>query len=298
MTNYAPIALFVYKRFEHTLKTVEALQKNLLAENSDLIIFSDGAKKEVDVPKIQKLREYLNTIEGFKSVKIIKREKNFGLAASIIDGVTTIINQYKKIIVLEDDLVTSPYFLKYMNAALTFYENQPKVAAIHGYVYPVKENLSDTFFLRGADCWGWATWERAWKLFNPNPLGLLNKLKSQKLLYEFDINGTTHNVKMLKNQAKGKVDSWAIRWHASVFIQNMLTLYPGKSLVQNIGTDGEGTHTNATDVYKVFLADNEIEIKEIPVTQDEKALRAFEHFFISIKPNFVSRFFKKLLYKK
>ncbi|MDP2303249.1 MAG: glycosyltransferase [Ignavibacteria bacterium] len=298
MTSYAPIALFVYNRLVHTKKTIDALKQNALADKSDLIIFSDGARYEREKQKVNDLRNYLDTVSGFNSIKIVKREKNFGLANSIIDGVTTVINEYKKIIVLEDDLVTSPYFLQYMNSALTLYHDNPKVASIHGYVYPVEENLPENFFLRSADCWGWGTWERAWNLFNPNPNELLAELKKQNLLYQFDINGSTHNVKMLKNQASGKVDSWAIRWHASIFLKNMFTLYPGKSLVQNIGTDGEGTHTNSTNVYEVILSEKNIEIKDIPVEENELALKAFEKFFISIKPNFISRFVKKLIYDK
>jgi hypothetical protein len=298
MSQYAPIALFVYNRLVHTKKTIDALKQNALADKSDLIIFSDGAPYEKEKQKVNDLRNYLETVSGFNSIKIVKREKNFGLANSIIDGVTTVINEYKKIIVLEDDLVTSPFFLQYMNSALTQYQDNPKVASIHGYVYPVESKLPETFFLRGADCWGWATWERAWNLFNPNPVELLNDLTNYKLLNEFDINGTTHNVKMLKNQARGKVDSWAIRWHASIFLKNMFTLYPGKSLVQNIGTDGEGTHTNSTNVYKVVLSQKNIEVNEIPVEQNEAALKAFEKFFMSIKPNFLSRFWKKIVYAR
>jgi hypothetical protein len=298
MTSYAPIALFVYNRLEHTKKTIQALKRNHLAEQSDLFIFSDGARNDKELAKVSELRGYLETVSGFKKIEIIKREKNFGLANSIIDGVTSVIKEFKKIIVMEDDLVTSQYFLQYMNSALTHYQDNPKVASIHGYVYPVEENLPENFFLRGADCWGWGTWERAWNLFNPNPNELLAELKKQNLLYQFDINGSTHNVKMLKNQASGKVDSWAIRWHASIFLKNMFTLYPGKSLVQNIGTDGEGTHTNSTNVYEVILSEKNIEIKDIPVEENELALKAFEKFFISIKPNFISRFVKKLIYDK
>ncbi len=294
----APIALFVYNRLVHTKKTIDALKQNALADKSDLIIFSDGARYEREKQKVNDLRNYLETVSGFNSIRIVRREKNFGLANSIIDGVTTVINEYKKIIVMEDDLVTSPFFIQYMNSALTLYQDNPKVASIHGYVYPVEENLPQTFFLRGADCWGWATWERAWNLFNPNPVELLNELANHKLLYEFDLNGTTHNVKMLKNQARGKVDSWAVRWHASIFLKNMFTLYPGKSLVQNIGTDGEGTHTDSTNIYKVILSENNIEVNEIPVEQNQTALKAFEKFFISIKPNFLSRIWKKIIYGK
>jgi GT2 family glycosyltransferase len=164
----APIVLFTYNRPVHTKQTIDALLKNTLATDSDIIIFSDYPKTEKVVESVKQTREYLKTIKGFRSIKIIERNENFGLANNIIDGVTTVVNQYGKIIVLEDDLLTSPYFLRYMNEALMLYENEKDVVCIHGYIYPVKQKLPDTFFLRGADCWGWATWKHGWDIFNPD----------------------------------------------------------------------------------------------------------------------------------
>ncbi len=134
MNNLAPIILFTYNRPWHTRQTIEALQKNLYADKSRLIILSDGPKTEIDVPKVQKVREYIKTVKGFRSIEIIEREKNWGLANNIIDGVTRIINEYGKIIVLEDDIVTSPYFLKFMNEALEFYKDEERVMHISGYM--------------------------------------------------------------------------------------------------------------------------------------------------------------------
>jgi len=162
----APIVLFVYNRPWHMRQTIEALQKNELAEVSELFIFSDGPKSEADKEKVLEVREYIKTIPGFKSVTLIKRERNIGLAQSIITGVTDVINRYGRIIVLEDDMVTSPYFLKFMNEALEFYKDAEKVVCVHGYIYPIEAKLPETFFLRGADCWGWATWKRGWDLFD------------------------------------------------------------------------------------------------------------------------------------
>ena len=163
--SLAPIVLFAYNRLEHLKKTINALQKNILALDSELYIFSDGAKNEETLQQINKVREYIKTITGFKSITIIERKENLGLANSIISGVTEIVNKYGKIIVLEDDMVTSRHFLKYMNDALDYYENENRVIGIHGYIYPVKKELPNTFFIKGADCWGWATWKRGWDLF-------------------------------------------------------------------------------------------------------------------------------------
>ncbi|KKO18108.1 MAG: putative methyltransferase [Candidatus Brocadia fulgida] len=222
----APIALFVYNRPWHLRQTVESLNKNELAEFSELFVFSDGPKSEADKEKVLAVRKYIKTISGFKSVNIVEREQNLGLGNSIITGVTEIINRYGRIIVLEDDMISSPYFLRFMNEALEFYEDEERVASIHGYIYPLKTLLPETFFLRGADCWGWATWKRGWNLFETDGSKLLYELKKNNLLRKFDLNGTYPYTRMLKDQAKGKNHSWAIRWHASLFLKEKLTLYP------------------------------------------------------------------------
>ena len=180
--SLAPIALFVYNRLEHLEKTINALQNNILALDSELYIFSDGAKDEKSSEQVNKIRKYIKTISEFKKIIVIEREKNLGLANSIISGVTEVINKYGKIIVLEDDMVTSRYFLKYMNEALEYYENEDRVISIHGYIYPVKKELPNTFFMKGADCWGWATWKRGWDLFEHDGKKLLQELEMNYLL--------------------------------------------------------------------------------------------------------------------
>lgn len=292
----SPICLFVYKRPDLTIKTVTSLKGNLYANEIDLFIFSDAPKNDEDQLLVLEVRKYIKSIVGFKSVKIIERENNLGLAESIISGVTEVINQYRKVIVLEDDLLTSKYFLKYMNEALDKYENENKVINIHGYIYPVKTQLPETFFLRGADCWGWATWKRAWDKFEKNGKNLLNEIIEKKLEFSFDHNGATNNIKMLKRQIKGDVDSWAIRWHASAFLQNKLTLYPGNSLVKNIGMGGDSTHIKKTTVYNTEIFQKPIELKDIAIEENIYAKKEIEKFFVSIKPNFLKRYYKKLKY--
>lgn len=241
MKKLAPIVLFVYSRLKHTCQTVSALQKNYLADQSTLIIYSDGPKpgKETQVAAV---RQYIKTIKGFKSVNIVESKNNKGLANSIIEGVSAVVNKYGRVIVLEDDLVTSKYFLKYMNEALDFYQDKNEVISIHGYIYPVKKKLPETFFLKGADCWGWATWKRGWALFESNGKKLLSELEKRGLTKEFDFNGSYAFTNMLREQIAGKNDSWAIRWYASAFLKNKLTLYPGQTLVKNIGFDQSGEH--------------------------------------------------------
>uniref|UniRef100_A0A832G832 Glycosyltransferase n=1 Tax=Ignavibacterium album TaxID=591197 RepID=A0A832G832_9BACT len=292
--TFAPIALFVYKRPNHLKLTIEALIKNYLIEESELFIFSDGPKSDKDEIQVNEVRKFIKELKGFKKIFLIERETNFGLSKSIISGVTELVDKYGKIIVLEDDLVTSPFFVKYMNDALTYYNNIDEVISIHGYMYPLNAILPETFFLRGADCWGWGTWKRAWNLFEPDGKKLLRELEEQNLLSKFDWEGALTNVRMLKNFIKGKNDSWAIRWHASAFLNNKLTLYPGKSLINNIGTDGLGTNVRKTNIYNTTLTSEQIEIKSIPLEENLYVRELLKIYFLSNKP-LLSKLLNKII---
>jgi hypothetical protein len=275
----APITLFVYKRADHARQTLAALQANTLAAESALYVFSDGPKGPGDEGRVAEVRKSLEGIKGFKSIEMICQPRNMGLAGSIINGVTQICQRHGRAIVVEDDLVTSPHFLRYMNEALALYENCEEVASIHGYVYPVKGPLPETFFLRGADCWGWATWQRAWALFNPDGKGLLAELEQGNLTSEFDFNGTFGFTDMLRQQIAGGNDSWAIRWYASAFLRDKLTLYPGRSLVRNIGLDDSGTHCGQGEAYQVQLTEASVQLERRPLEEDRRARREFETYF-------------------
>jgi hypothetical protein len=241
----APIALFVYKRINFLKILIDSLKKNTLSKKSVVFIFSDGWKNKYDKEKVLNVRKYIANISGFKKVFIILRSKNFGLSKNIINGINFVLKKNKKIIVLEDDLKLSRYFLKYINDGLKIYKNEKKVASIHGWSFPInyKKNVNDYFFIRGADCWGWGTWRRAWKKFDSNGKKLLKKVISNNLIKEFNFNGSFNYLKMLEDQVNKKNNSWAIRWYASAFLENMQTLYPKVSLVKNIGTQN-GTHSN------------------------------------------------------
>lgn len=284
----APIVLFAYNRPWHLAQTVEALRRNELAGLSDLVIYSDGPKNPEDRLKVEEVRKYLRTIEGFKSTKIIEREKNYGLATSIITGVNETIDHYGRIIVLEDDLVTSPYFLRYVNEGLNYYEEEDRVISIVGYIYPV-EDLPQTFFLRGTDCLGWATWKRGWDLFEADGQKLLSELKQRQLTRQFDFNGAYPYTKMLGHQIQGKISSWAIRWHASGFVKGLLTLFPGRSLVSHIGGDGSGTNCQVTDHLDVQLSDSPVPIKDIPVIEHELARKKIQRYMLSLRLPFIIR---------
>lgn len=294
ITKTAPIALFCFKRLNHLILTVNSLKANKLSNESCLYFFSDAPKKFEDVSDVQRVREYLRTITGFSKISIIERKYNLGLSQSIIFGVSEVLQTHEKVIVIEDDLELSPYFLDYMNDALDLYQNNPQVASIHGYTLPVKAKLPDTFFLKGADCWGWGTWKRAWDTFEQNGSLLLNKLQDQKLIKQFDFDGLVGNSQMLKDQISGKNDSWAIRWHASCFLNNMLTLNPGKSLVKNIGFDGTGEHCNSDNTYETDLIHTNVKLELQPILESEIGHAAYKKFYQRLRPAFLRRVLRKV----
>ena len=279
MNVLAPIVVFTYNRPEHTQRTLNALLINPLANESDIIIYSDSARTANHNKAVDEVRSYLSELTGFRSIKVIHRDKNFGLAESIIQGVTEVLQQSEKVIVLEDDMVVSPYFLEYMNEALEQFVDDDRVISVHGYVYPVDIELPEAFFLPGADCWGWATWRRGWALFNSDGQYLLDELVRRHLIQEFDYNGAYPFLNMLKDQIKGKNDSWAIRWHASAFLANKLTLYPGRSLVNNIGNDSSGTHCGDSNSMDAKLSETKINLNNIVVEPSQVGREAFEIFF-------------------
>lgn len=241
----APIAFFPYKRKDLSELTINHLLKNKLAKDTDLIIFADGPKTEKDVEKVENVRHYLKTISGFKSIELNFSEKNKGLANSIIKGVNSVLDKYGKVIVIEDDIVVNENFLEFMNLALEKYQNNEKVCCINGYQFPLKKtnHLPDTFFLKGAECWGWGTWQRAWQDVEWDGKKLLKEIRAKDLQKEIDFNNNYPFVKMLEDQINGRNNSWAIRWYISSFLKNRLCLYPKKTLVQNIGFESiDGSH--------------------------------------------------------
>jgi glycosyltransferase involved in cell wall biosynthesis len=285
-TNPAPVAVFAYNRPELLELTIEALSKNMLAEQSDLLVFSDGAKSDADLPGVERVRKYLKTVDGFRSVRVIERERNYGLSVSIIDGVTQCIGEFGRIIVLEDDLVTSPWYLKFMNDALDMYSDDDDVISVQGYVYPSKFRLPEYFFIKGADCQGWATWTRGWKLFEPDGERLLNEIESRKLGREFNFGNNYPYVKMLRDQVNGKKNSWAIRWYASAFVRNKYTLYPGKTMILNTGFGSEGTNTSNRHLSKLYnspLNQDPVDLQRIEVLNSAEGMKGFISHFRSLQ---------------
>ncbi|MBO5760724.1 MAG: glycosyltransferase [Lentisphaeria bacterium] len=274
MSKFSPIVLFCYNRTDCLAQTVTALLKNPEAAECDLVIFSDGAKNPVDQEKVDAVRKYIKNIQGFKNIEIHEAEKNQGLANSIIAGVTDVVNRYGRVIVLEDDIVVAPYFLYWMNQALDLYEKEEAVAGIHAWTPPDKfGSRPEIYFIREIGCLGWAAWKRGWEIFEPDGRKLLERFTSEKMIKEFDVYGTYPYYQMLKDQVDGKVDSWAIRWYASVFLNNKLGLQPGRSLVAHIGYQS-GTHFQKDSFMPEDIVSTEMpELKVIPLKCNEKILR-------------------------
>lgn len=280
MKDLAPILLFVYNRPQHVKRAISSLLQNREAAASDLYVFSDAARSAEDAAAVEMVRKEIADIQGFRSVSVVKRNENFGLARSIIEGVTSIVNRYGRVIVLEDDLVVSPYFLRFMNDALEVYKDEPRVGHIQACDFIQSAALPETFLIKWTGSWGWATWQRAWELFNPNGQELLDQLCERRLTKQFDFNGKYGFTRMLRQQIEGKNNSWAIRWNASLFLADVLSLNVGRSLVSNEGLDGSGTNSVSLDPYRSALSMNPIEVRPIsPVVENLEARKAYERYY-------------------
>lgn len=268
----SPIVLFVYNRSWHTRQTVEFLQKNELADQSDLFIYSDGPKDEQAEKAVQKVREYIHTIDGFKTVTIREREENWGLAKSIISGVTEVINKYGRIIVLEDDLISSTTFLNYMNYYLNHYKDEQKVFSITGFNY--SENILNVpddyqysiYFGYRCMSWSWATWLDRWNKVDwevKDFKTFIQDKKSKKLFNQ----GGEDLTDMLKSQMEGNIDSWAIRWCYAHYKHNSYCVYPINSLIKNLGFDGTGVHCGNTNKFNSQLIHGKFDFKNPPTIE-------------------------------
>lgn len=278
-TSLAPILLFTYKRLDTLKRTVSALQQNYLSSESKLFIFSDGAKSEKDAEAVNEVRKFLETVSGFKSIQVFKAIQNKGLGNSIIEGVTLVMKEHEKVIVLEDDLLTSANFLLYMNQALNFYESNNKVFSISGYSYNVpllQKNWPKDFYVTyRTSSWGWASWKNRWETIDWEVKGFRDFLSQPKEIKRFSLLGRDVN-RLLRKQMKGKIDSWGIRMCFSQFEQDRVTIYPKVSKIQNIGFMADSTHTSRgkrfltildKGIQKDFSFDENVSINEKLIRQ-------------------------------
>ena len=280
MNTNAPILLFVYNRPAHTRRLVESLLRNAEAAGSSLFIYSDAPRDESVRPAVDEVRRYVRSIRGFDRVEVVERTETWGLARSIIDGVSTALQRFDRVIVLEDDLVLSPYFLRFMNEALETYKDEPRVGHIQACDFTQDPSLPDTFLIKWTGSWGWATWRRAWKHFNPDGQALLDELERRRLTRTFDFDGAYRYTRMLRRQVEGKNNSWAIRWNASLFLADILSLNVGRSLVQNTGFDGSGTHCGGGGLYASTLWMKPLPVVRIsPAVENPAARHAIARYY-------------------
>jgi acetyltransferase-like isoleucine patch superfamily enzyme len=284
MKRLAPIVAFVFNRPQHTKLMLEALANNPLASESELFIYADGPREnstEQIKKSIHEVEHIIDHIQGFKQVTVIKRKTNFGLAANIAEGVSEVVKKYGKVIVLEDDIRTAPYFLTYMNEALELYAKEEKVMHISGYMYPnaAQANLPETFCYNVPLCWGWATWDRAWKNYNDDAVDLWKQLFVLNDWKKYDAFGGQYLSSQLAQNISGKIKTWFVKWHSTVFLQGGLTIYPKISLVDNIGFDNSGENNKTTNLFKVNQLAVKIQVNIIPLEINVQAEKVFKDFY-------------------
>jgi hypothetical protein len=233
MMEFAPIVLFVYNRPLHTVKTIEALRYNKHASESELIIYSDFPQFEKHRLLCNEVTKSISQLNGFKSIEIIERKNKYDLAKSIVSGVTEVVNAFGRIIVLEDDIVNSPFFLKYMNEALDFYYDNPRVMHVSGYMFPINNpGLPETFFLSPASFWGWGTWEHEWEYFDKNPKKIMDK-SNRSMIRKFNFDGTNNYFRQVKKNYKQFIDTWAIFWPPVSILLTMLFMNDALNICKN-----------------------------------------------------------------
>ena len=311
MKRLAPIILFIYNRPKHTEETLEALAKNDLAKESDLFVFADGPKEGLSQSKKDKItatRKVVAKFENaFASLTLVERPKNYGLEKSIVSGVSEIVNEYDRVIVLEDDIKTSKGFLKYMNEALDLYKEDKSVMHIAGFFPKCNANLPETFFYNVTSCWGWATWKDAWSAYNGDANDLLEKLNT-KGYSDFIYNGGQENLllEQLTQNARGSLQTWAVKWHTSVFLKDGLSLHPKYSLVDNTGHDESGENSGIDNPYAQVDLHDYVAVERVSLKQEEKAYRAvaeiykktFKEKLVSMIPLYFKEKIKQLVNKE
>ncbi len=303
--KYAPIALFVYKRLDYLTLTWEALKKNVGASESQVFVFSDGPKNANDAEQVQRVRDYLHANQdGFRSVTFYEQPANRGLAGSIAAGVTRLCDEFGRVIVVEDDIVTAPYFLQFMNEGLDFFENDLQVATIAGYIPPLDippESRPEFFFMNGIDCWGWATWKNRWVDFIADPKALRREIarkQLRKVLDERRVYPVT-NWRMLKLVEKRKISSWAVPWQGSMVLAGRLSCFPGQTLVNNIGGTN-GTNCNYVDGKSLndALHMQPISYSSLPIVPDKKLIAAYRRYSRRLRLDLIIGHLRHLLLRK
>lgn len=279
---FAPICLFTYNRLWETQQTVEALRNNFQAQESDLIIFSDGPKNEAAADKVDAVRKYIHQVDGFKTVKINEAEENKGLANAVISGVSQVLEEYGKIIVLEDDLVTQPNFLDFMNQALDYYRDLPEVRSVNGYSLRLHFATNPVYFQQRSFPWGWGTWKDKWQIDAFDKQKIKERIEdNENILKDFKKKCGDDISKMLMESVNNINNSWYVRWVFLHYTTNTFSVYPNQSFVENIGYSENGTHCKSINSYRSETVNHtERSFNFIPFEHpNARAQREFLHYF-------------------
>lgn len=263
-----PIAIFAFNRLDLLRATIKSLEGSEGFPGGPVFVFSDAARSHVsgEEEKVEALRRWLRVWCQRVNATLIEADSNQGLRRSIIGGVSSLLEQYERVIVLEDDIVVSRHFLPFMRQALTTYQNSSDVVQVSGYFIPHRKKVPNTGLLSVPACWGWATWRRAWKHYSDDAAGLLTQIPESDV-HRFNIEGTYAYYDALRRNAEGTQNTWAVRWYASVFVRRGLTVYPGKSLTRNIGFEEGGTNCGAGTMARVFNHQKIQGVMPVPATE-------------------------------
>ena len=299
MKNLAPIVLFTYNKLDTLKKTVQHLKKNKLARKSNIFIYSDFYKTNVDKIYVLKVRKYLREIQGFKKKKIILRNKNYGLAKNIVNGVSEVMKNHNKAIILEDDILVSKYFLDYMNSSLNLYKKKKNIWHISGWNYNIKlKSEHDVYFTRTMNCWGWATWKDRWKCYKKNPKEIIKKW-SLSDINKFNFEDSYNFFSQIERNLSGQIDTWAIFWYAVIFKNKGLCVNPINTLVKNIGVGKFATNTKSSNnIFTSNINDHNLLPKKFPnkILENKKIFYSIKINFLKLKiKNKIKNYIRKLI---
>ena len=283
MHDLAPIIFICYNRYDHVVRSLNSLKKNKLSKKSKIIIFADAPTDLINKKKTDKIKIYLKKLNGFKSKKIIFRKKNLGTKQNIVNAVSQVLKKFNKVIVIEDDLLLSKFFLDYMNLCLKNYKDEKRIWHINGWSYPfMKNSKNDINFLGSMNCWGWGTWKNRWSFLTLNEKYLISNF-SNKNIHNFNISSSMNHFEQILRNQKKTLSSWAVFWHATIFKNNGICIYPKYSLVKNIGFDGSG-RMSSRHKYKSNLNNNYKDFKlNSEIFKNKKLMNAEFNYYIKRK---------------
>lgn len=281
----APIALFAFKRPGSLEAVLEALSQNTQFEHTQIYAFCDGPKAGAASDIVQSVRATKHVLQCWQTranIEIFANDENCGLHRQIPHGISYVLERHDRVIVIEDDILVSPFFLDYMNDALNLYAEDFEVMQVSGFMFNVKSKLPETFFYNVNSCWGWGTWKRAWRYYNDDASALLKQLTKSPDFSMYEFNGGQNGCfydQLVKNHL-GDLKSWAVKWHASMYLHGGNCLHPNKTLVKNIGFGSDGTNCVAEDTrYNVEFAQRRIAVDRVPIVKCAEAYAAVARIF-------------------